>query len=217
MTIASKSIACLASGALFIALAGCEEHKHESSHAAEATASVAAAPATTSAKPKPKPKPREDCPDGSSGIGTFEEPCKGSGATRMMEVEYSGKMTEKGPKFAITNKSGKPILHGSISVYFYDKAGKQLKVGDEKKPRSKLGCSGNIFAGVVKPDEKIWMFFSCVKKDDVPEGAEAIEAEIQRVGFADADGSTNEYYWRNEDLVPDERPKGGIQPDAKKK
>jgi hypothetical protein len=216
MSTALKSALGISTILLATALLGCEEKKEEPAPA-KATASVAAAPATTSAKPKPKPKPREDCPDGSSGIGTFEEPCKGSGASRMMKVEYSGKTTEKGPKFAITNLTDKPILHGSISVYFYDKAGKQLKAGDEKKPRSKLGCSGNIFAGMVKPEEKIWMFFSCVKKDDVPAGAEFIEGEVQRVGFANADGTQNEFYWRNEDLVPDERPKGGIQEDAKKK
>jgi hypothetical protein len=34
---------------------------------------------------------------------------------------------------------------------------------------------------------------------------------MQTVGFADAAGTKSEYYWRNSDLVPDVRPKGGIK------
>ncbi len=198
--------------ALFATFAfGCEEPPKEEAAPAKPTASVAPKVPTATAKPKPPPKPRDDCPEGSSGIGTFEEPCNGSGDTRMMEVAYTGKTTEKGPKFAVTNKSKLPILHGTVVVYFYDKKGKQLEVTGSDKPRPKQTCSGNIFAGHVKPDEKIYVFFSCVKQSHVPEGTDAIEAEVKTVGFADETGRKNEFYWRNEDLVPDERPKGGIK------
>jgi hypothetical protein len=78
-------------------------------------------------------------------------------------------------------------------------------------------CSGNVFAGAVKPDEKIFVFFSCVNKEHVPEGTAAIEAEVRTVGFADEAGTKNEFYWSNRDLVPDERPKGGIKAKSKKK
>lgn len=127
----------------------------------------------------------------------------------MMEVKYTGKTTDEGPKFSIVNKADQQILFGAIAVYFYDKAGKQLQVtaGDKKKPFQL--CSGNIFAGAVKPGEKIFMFFSCVKKEHVPEGTAAIEAEIKTAGFADEAGKKNEFYWSNPDLAPDERPKGG--------
>jgi hypothetical protein len=37
------------------------------------------------------------------------------------------------------------------------------------------------------------------------------------VGFADEAGEKNEYYWSNLDLIPDERPKGGIKVKGKKK
>jgi len=134
----------------------------------------------------------------------------------MMEVQYTGKTTDQGPKFSITNKSKLPILYGSIVAYFYDKKGKQLEVTSGEKPRPKQICSGNIFAGQVKPGEKIFMFFSCVKKEDVPEGTATIEAELKTVGFADQTGEKNEFYWENKDLVPDERPKGGIKPPKKK-
>lgn len=133
----------------------------------------------------------------------------------MMEVKYTGKTTDQGPKFQVISKSKLPILHGSIVVYFYDKAGKQLQVTSSNKPRPKQTCSGNIFAGQVKPSEKIFVFFSCVKQGDVPEGTAAIEAEVRTVGFADQSGAKNEFYWKNEDLVPDERPKGGIKPKKK--
>lgn len=196
----------------------CEEESQKTAPTAEPPASAApAAPASIPVPPpKPKPKPREDCPEGSSGIGTFEEPCLSSGDSRMMEVKYAGKITDKGPKFSVTNKSDKPILYGSIVAYFYDKKGKQLDVAGTEKQRRKQVCSGNIFAGYVKPGEKIYVFFSCVKKSHVPEGMDSIEAEIRTVGFADETGNKTEFYWKNPDLAPNERPKGGIKPSKKK-
>jgi len=196
---------------------GCEEEKKPEAAAAKPSASVAAAAPTPTPTPPPPPKPREDCPEGSKGIGTSGEPCLGSGDARMMEVKYTGKTTDEGPKFAVTNKTKKSILFGSVAAYFYDKAGKQLTVTHGGKPRPMQLCSGNIFAGAVKPDEKIYVFFSCVKKDHVPEGTATIEAEIKTVGFADESGSKNEYYWSNPDLIPDVRPKGGLKTKGAKK
>jgi hypothetical protein len=209
-------------GIVFLtSLFGCEKEASKAPPPAEASASVAAVASTPPPPPPPPkvepPKPREDCPEGSSGIGTSAEPCQGSGDSRMMEVKYTGKTTDEGPKFAVTNKTKKSILYGSVNVYFYDKAGKQLQVTAGGKPRPMQTCSGNIFAGAVKPDEKIFVFFSCVKKTDVPEGAATIEAEANRVGFADEAGTKNDFYWANMDLVPDARPKGGIKVKAKKK
>jgi hypothetical protein len=39
----------------------------------------------------------------------------------------------------------------------------------------------------------------------------SMEAEALMVGFADSTGKKNEFYWRNADLVPEARPKGGIK------
>jgi hypothetical protein len=222
MKLSLRSLTLLVVPLLATFLLGCDEEK-KPEQAAKATptasASVAAAAPTPAPTPPPPPKPREDCPEGSSGIGTSAEPCLGSGTTRMMEVTWSGKTTEEGPKFKVVNKTKKPILFGSVAVYFYDKKGKQLEVTHGGKARPMQLCSGNIFAGAVKPEETIWVFFSCVKKEHVPEGTAAIEAEVRTVGFADADGTKNEYYWSNPDLIPDARPKGGIKPGkpAKKK
>jgi hypothetical protein len=193
-------------------LGGCEEEpaKKEPPPRATASAPVAAAPAPAPSA-EPPPKLRDDCPKGSSGVGTTEKPCLASGDARMMEVKYTGKTTDEGPKFSIVNKSDNQILFGSLVAYFYDKAGKQLEVaaGDKKKPNQP--CSGNIFAGAVKPGEKIFMFFSCVKKSHVPEGTATIEAEVKTVGFADESGRKNEFYWSNPDLTPEQRPKGGVK------
>jgi hypothetical protein len=38
-----------------------------------------------------------------------------------------------------------------------------------------------------------------------------IEAELQMVGFPDATGKKVDFYWRNSDLTPDVRPKGGVK------
>jgi hypothetical protein len=215
MSLATQSSKILLASVFGTLLLGCEKEATKEG-APKPTAAATAAP-TPTPTPPPPPKPREDCPEGSSGIGTSGEPCKGSGDSRMMEVKYSGKTTDEGPKFSVTNKSKKPILYGSVAAYFYDKKGKQLQVTHGGKPRPMQICSGNIFAGAVKPDEKIWVFFSCVKKDHIPEGTKSIEAEVKTVGFSDAAGTQNEFYWSNMDLVPDERPMGGLKSASKAK
>ena len=202
--------------ALVTLLAGCEEEAPKEPAAKpkpSAAPVVAPPPAPTAEAPA---KLRDDCPKGSSGVGTSDKPCLASGDARMMEVTYTGKTTDEGPKFSIVNKSDSQILFGYLVAYFYDKAGKQLQVTSGDKTRPFQPCSGNIFAGAVKPGEKIFMFFSCVKKDHVPAGTATIEAELKTVGFADESGKKNEFYWSNPDLVPDARPKGGLKSKAKK-
>lgn len=133
----------------------------------------------------------------------------------MMEVAWTGKTDDKGPSFRVVNKSTTlTILYGKIAVYFYDKAGKQLEVMDGATPpkgRPSQLCSGNLFSGIMKPGEKAVVTFSCVQKKDVPEGTVAIEAEMQVVGFADDTEKKSDLYWKNTDLTPDVRAKGGIK------
>jgi hypothetical protein len=182
---------------------------------ASASAAVSAAPAATpsataSASPPP---PRSDCPKGSAGPGTFDQPCEAKGAVRLMTAESTGKNDDKGsPQFRIVNKHSATILYGKVTAYFYDKAGKQLESKDASgKGRQHIGCGGNIFGGVMKPNEKAVVSFSCVKKDDLPEGTATIEAEISMVGFADSTEKKSEFYWKNDDLTPDTRKKGGVK------
>ena len=195
---------------------GCEQEvKKEEPAAAKPSASVAAAAPTPTPSAQP-PKLRDDCPDGSSGVGTLTEPCLGKGDSRMMEVAYTGKTTDEGPKFSVINKSKRPILFGSLVAYFYDKAGKQLEVTADGKPRPMQVCSGRIFAGAVKPGEKIFMFFSCVKKAHIPDGTATIQAEVKTVGFTDDAGRESEFYWSNPELTPDKRPKSDGKSKPKK-
>ena len=131
-----------------------------------------------------------------------------------MEVKWT-KTGEKGPSFAVTNKSQLVIVYGKIAVYFYDKAGKQLDVKDDSvsppKTRAYHTCSGKFFGGVMKPAEREVLTFSCVPKKVVPEGTATVEAEIPVVGFSDPTGNKVDFYWRNSELVPDARPKGGVK------
>lgn len=177
-----------------------------------AASAAAAASATAPAASASASGPVHDCPPGSAGDASFNKPCDAKGNARMMTVEWTGKMTDTGPSFRVVNKSPSVILYGKVVAYFYDKAGKQLEVKDASgKNRPNQPCTGNLFSGVMKPAEKAVITFSCVKKDHVPEGTAAIEAEMQMVGFADASEKKSEYYWRNNDLTPDTRAKGGVK------
>lgn len=206
--------------ALALSALGCEEEKPKPAPKPAVPSAVTPAPVAPpaeSAAPAAPAAPvlNDKCPKDSSGEGTFNNPCDTKGAQRMMEVAWNNKIDDKGPIFRVINKTKSPILHGKVVVYFYDKAGKQLEIpapaGSSGKAKPYQTCSGAIFGGIMKPDEKAFFNFSCVKKTHVPEGATAIEAEMQMVGFADASEKAVDYYWRNADLTPDERKKGGIK------
>ena len=202
---------------LTVFLFGCDETEKAADTPA-ATTPTATTPPTPSSAPTPTvtaAKPSHPCPEGSKGEGTFKEPCVAEKKTdRLMEVTWTGKITDKGPSFRVVSKSDLEILYGQIFVYFYDKAGKQLEVPgktSDGKARTHQTCAGNIFAGPMKPGEKAVLWFSCVNKDHVPEGAVAIEGELRVVGFTAEGGKKADTYWRNEELTPAERPKGGIK------
>lgn len=197
--------------AVLLLAGGCDDEKPAP---AKGASSASAAPQATVAPPTPSatasappPAPKHDCPEGTSGEGTFEKPCEAKGTARVMEVTWNGKMDDKGPSFRVVNTSKVDITYGKLVVYFYDKAGKQLEVKDDEKARPSKVCAGNIFDGPMKAGEKAVITFSCVKKDHVPEGATAIQAELEVAGMTDEGGKKNAYYWRNKELSPDVRPK----------
>jgi hypothetical protein len=210
----------LAAVAISMAALGCSKDEAASTaSAASASASAQATPsavpaASASAAASAAPEPHHDCPAGSSGIGSFAKPCEAKGSSRMMTVKWK-KTDDKGPNFSIKNVGPATILYGRIAVYFYDKSGKQLDVQDagSTPPSTKpfQTCFGNFFQGVMKPAESATLTFSCVPKAVVPDGTTTIEAEMQMVGFADASEKKNDFYWRNADLTPDSRPKGGAK------
>ena len=131
-----------------------------------------------------------------------------------MTVKWT-KTDDKGPNFSIKNIGKSTILFGKIAVYFYDKAGKQIELKDDSEtpPKTKPfhTCSGSFFQGVMKPNESATLTFSCVPKKVIPDGTATIEAEMQSVGFADASEKKVDFYWRNPDLSPAARPKGGVK------
>src|SRR5690348_14425881 len=80
-------------------LFACEEEKKEAPPPKPSAAAVATA-APVPSEPPPAPKNRDDCPKGSTPApGTSDKPCLGSGDSRMMEVTWTGKTEDQGPKF----------------------------------------------------------------------------------------------------------------------
>jgi hypothetical protein len=217
-----RTFAVVAMGLIAV---GCskEEAKSAAPEAGPAANASTAPSAAPSAQPsaraeagvasEPEP-PHHDCPAKSSGIGSYAKPCEASGSTRLMTVKWK-KTDDKGPSFFIKNIGKATILYGQIAVYFYDKAGKQLDVHDDSDGVQKTTpfhkCSGNIFEGVMKPSESAVITFSCVPKKVVPDGTATIEGEMQMVGFADPSEKKIDFFWRNMDLTPDARPKGGVK------
>lgn len=205
-------------GVVALSSLGCDEPaSNDSAPSASATSetpTTTAAPEATptaSASAEEEAKPSHPCPEGSEGEGTRKDPCVANGATRIMEVTWMNKITDKGPKFRVKSKAKVPILYGDVFIYFYDQAGKQLEVDVGGKKQKRVQCAGNIFAGAVKPAESFALFFSCAGKKIVPDGTGTIEAELRMAGFPDASGAKSDTFWRNDDLTPEERPKGGVK------
>jgi hypothetical protein len=214
--------------AIALTVVGCSKEEAKSqTPAASASASASASPgagaspdAMPSAVPSASPtveaaEPHHDCPAKSSGVGSFTKPCEAKGSERLMTVKWK-KTDDKGPSFSIKNIGQTTILYGKIAVYFYDKGGKQLDLADSSgtstnKTKPFHTCFGSFFQGVMKPSESAVLTFSCVPKKVVPDGAVAIEAEMQMVGFADDTEKKIDFYWRNSDLTPNARPKGGVK------
>ncbi len=183
--------------------------------AASASAAPAAPPPpSATASAAPPPEPHHDCPSNSGGVGSFSAPCDANGKTRLMTVKWT-KTDDKGPSFSIKNIGKTTIVYGRIAVYFYDKKGKQIEVMDDSetppKARPYHTCAGNFFQGVMKPAESATLTFSCVPKKAIPEGTATIESEMQMVGFSDPSEKKIDFYWRNMDLTPDVRPRGGVK------
>jgi hypothetical protein len=183
----------------------------EAAPSAAPSASASAAPSAAPSASSEPTEPHHDCPAKSSGVGSFDKPCDATGAVRTMTVRWT-KTDDKGPSFSIKNVGSATILFGKIAVYFYDKSGKQLEVTDDsQKTKPFHSCSGNFFQGVMKPSESAVLTFSCVPKKVIPDGTATIEGEMQMVGFADASEKKNDFYWRNMDLTPNVRKKGGTK------
>jgi len=207
--------------ALLAAAAACSKDQAAATDAApSAAASASAAPsASVAAAPSASAEPevQHDCPAGSTGKGSFSHPCEAKGAARMVTLTWNGKYDDKtaSPWFNTKSSAPKTLLYGRIAVYFYDKSGKQIDPKEAVEGSDKTNafhtCSGSVFAGGLNPGENARYTFSCMKKSDMPEGTAAMEAEATIVGFADAAIKKNEFFWKNADLAPQKRPKGGVK------
>ncbi|HEX4512840.1 MAG TPA: hypothetical protein VH054_04870 [Polyangiaceae bacterium] len=208
--------------ALLLSIMMCAACKDEAKTDTAASASAAAsapptvasvAPSVTASAPAPD---RTDCPPPSTGPGTFGKPCEAKGTSRMVELTWKGKYDDKGaPTFNVHSTAPKTMLYGRVAVYFYDKAGKLIDVKEAPEGSDKTHafhtCSGNVFSGGLAPSEKAAYNFSCMGKANIPDGMASMEAEAFMVGFADSTVKKNEYYWRNNDLTPETRAKGGVK------
>jgi hypothetical protein len=204
--------------AIALAILSCSKEEPKPEAPAPSAAPSVSTPPPPSAPPAPSasaaPEPHHDCPGSSTGTGSFAQPCESKGPDRLMTVKWT-KTDDKGPNFSIKNVGKTTILYGRIAVYFYDKTGKQLEIKDDSETPPKMRpfhvCSGNFFQGVMKPAESAVLTFSCVPKKVIPDGTATIEGEMQMVGFADASEKKIDFYWRNPDLTPAARPKGGVK------
>ncbi len=134
----------------------------------------------------------------------------------MVELTWKGKYDDKGaPTFSVHSTAPKTMLYGRVAIYFYDKAGKLIDVKEAPEGSDKTHafhtCSGNVFSGGLAPNEKAAYNFSCMGKSNIPDGTASMEGEAFMVGFADSTVKKNEYYWRNNDLTPETRAKGGVK------
>ena len=133
----------------------------------------------------------------------------------MMESKWK-KTDDSGPSFAVTNKSKLVILYGKIAVYFYDKAGKQLAVHGRQRDSAQDPPVPHLLRQLLRRrdearGERGAHVLVRARRASSPTGRRPIEAEMQMVGFADASEKKVDFYWRNSDLTPDARPKGGVK------
>src|SRR5512146_109073 len=84
--------------AVALLVVGCEDEKP----APGKTTPSATAAQPVASTPPPKPvaraapeEPHHDCPEGSTGEGSFNKPCEGKGTSSLMTVTWTGKMDAK--------------------------------------------------------------------------------------------------------------------------
>ena len=80
--------------AVAVTVIGCskEEPKAEPPPVKSVAKPIPSAPPPEPVKPPAPPTLRADCPEGSKGEGTFNNPCDATGESRMMDVVWTGKI-----------------------------------------------------------------------------------------------------------------------------
>ena len=184
---------------LSFAVSGCSKK----SEGPGASASASAAPSASVAAPAGT---GGVCPPNSSGKGTAEEPCKGTG--RVLEAKWTGKNNKKSV-FSVTNKLKSKVDFVQASIYYYDAAGKQLEIPNKdnpKYPHKSASPSGGLFTIGPGETKEIELGFTV---DLIPKATKSIELEFNKVGWVSSDpNAKDDVYWENSALAPENRPMG---------
>jgi hypothetical protein len=195
-----------------LVVGGCEGNKEDAPKpAASAPAPTASAKADGSTKEAATPPAGEGkCGAlGCTGEGTFFDmcDCKAKPQTAPFKAKWSGKYSDffKQPEFEVTNTTDKDIHWGSVAVYYYDKAGKQLET-DIKGTKYKSGRENGSTMSL-KPNETKTMTMG-FKKESEPKGIDTIEVVFDGWCFGKYDDKASHLCVRVE-KAPEERAKSG--------
>lgn len=143
-----------------------------------------------------------------NGKGDFFQKCdcKGKGMTPPLVAKWTGKMHPffKEPTFEVENTSDKDIHWASASVYYYDKAGKQIEVKLKDRPDKYKKSSINGSNFTFKPKEKKELALGW-KEENHPKDAVKIEVVFDGWCYGVYNDKANELCI-NVDRAPDERP-----------
>src|SRR5260221_9344291 len=122
MASTSGMIATFGAAALAACLVSCEKEAEKPAppSASSPTPAASISPAASAAPiaSAVEKKPSHPCPDSSTGKGTFDDPCKAKGKTRIMDVSWNKKIEDTGPTFKIINNAKLEVLYGKAVVYF---------------------------------------------------------------------------------------------------
>lgn len=185
-----------------LTLAACDKQPNGTS-AASATASAAPPPAPT---PSAAVAPPKQCPEGSTGSGSYEDPCRASGDSRLVRVEFDKRETGV-IVFAATNEGPYTVIGGARTLRAYDDKGKQLDFMIGGEPIKYVRNSGRLSQFIPAGKTQNVEFFL----SDLPAGATVLEVEFEKVEMATS-GDTPDFVWENPDLAKAERPASGTKP-----
>ncbi len=190
---------------LSLPLFACDMTKSDASPAASAKASASAQVAASAAASAAS---GGACPAGCEGDGTFFEKCRCEGdslpAVPFEATRGEGFKFDK-PVWKVTNKTDKDLHWGSVSVYYYDAAGKQLETEIREKTYKRSRMNGSTLS--LKPGETKEMGLG-FKKDSAPKGAKDMEIIFDGWCYGTyKDKSSHQCI--TIPAPPKERPKGG--------
>jgi hypothetical protein len=161
-------------------------------------------------------KEKSTCADfGGTGELSFDKPCNLK-APSPVKGKWTGGYVKRSrnsdelPEIEIENGFELEIMWGNVTVYYYDKDGKQLEVTFENGEKSKAPyTNGSGIFQNLKPGEKKKLAFGAPKAQ-TPAGTESIEVEISAFGYELPDKNPkNKYFWVERPTMWDQRPKGG--------